>query len=470
MAAPKGMTDALRGLIGRPKWPDIPFEVGPEYDGEKISAKDMYCEFGGPNVKYKAEAAVRIPPEEIRDEEVTIIGPDIPRLEKGGCYPFGILAEMDEKAVSEETITLLGSIYHIAMNCIHGVMHLNARDDIWIRISNDLVQKGFTLKYMGKILARLMKGFARRTVNCQIKIITDPDRIKGFVEKQRLVWKKLDEKVAGMKEEDTRPWYSCVLCQSFAPSHVCIVTPQRTSNCGVLNWTNIKAAHEMDPEGVFQPFDPGELLDPVKGEWSGANEVVTERSGGINKRFYLHSMFELPHTSCGCFECLAVYIREVDGIGIVDRKYTDPMVSGLTFSTLAARAGGGCQTEGILGISKGYMKSSKFLQGDAGWNRIVWMPNELKQEVLDSIPEDLRDKVATEKEASNIVQLKEFLKQKKHPITERWAKPITADELYAYLEAHGGELELEKACEELGTNEKHIMEAVEELKRRKLIE
>jgi len=34
---------------------DIPVDVGPQYEGQRVRAKEMYVELGGPKVKYKYE-------------------------------------------------------------------------------------------------------------------------------------------------------------------------------------------------------------------------------------------------------------------------------------------------------------------------------------------------------------------------------------------------------------------------------
>jgi acetyl-CoA decarbonylase/synthase complex subunit beta len=178
----------------------------------------------------------------------------------------------------------------------------------------------------------------------------------------------------------------------------------------------------------------GELLDPVHGEYSGANEAVQKKSLGGVKQIYLHSMFGHPHTSCGCFESIAFYIPEVDGIGIVDRHYKGNAVNGLPFSAMANETGGGKQVEGFVGIAIEYMRSPSFFKADGGWNRVVWLPSAVKERVKSAIPSELISKVATEKEAQNIQDLKAFLKTNAHPVVAKWvaeeapaAVPATAE-------------------------------------------
>ncbi|MBS7628112.1 acetyl-CoA decarbonylase/synthase complex subunit beta, partial [Candidatus Bathyarchaeota archaeon] len=105
---------------------------------------------------------------------------------------------------------------------------------------------------------------------------------------------------------------------------------------------------------------------------------------------------------------------------IVHRGFRGPTVNGLPFSALADSTAGGRQIDGFHGISIEYMRSKKFLQADGGWKRIVWMPEAIKERIKDFIPKDIVDKIATEKDASTVEELRIFLEKGGHPIVERW--------------------------------------------------
>ena len=158
------------------------------------------------------------------------------------------------------------------------------------------------------------------------------------------------------------------------------------------------------------------------------NDAVKKKSLGEITRVWLYTGFGYPHTSCGCFEGIAFYIPEVDGFGIVHRGYREVAVNGLAFSTLADSTAGGRQVDGFHGISIEYMRSPKFLQADGGWNRVVWLPKEVKERVKDFIPAELADKVATEEEAKTIDELKAFLKEHNHPVVASWKGEVVAVE------------------------------------------
>jgi acetyl-CoA decarbonylase/synthase complex subunit beta len=88
-----------------------------------------------------------------------------------------------------------------------------------------------------------------------------------------------------------------------------------------------------------------------------------------------------------------------------------------------------------------YMRSQKFLSADGGWNRIVWLPKEVKERVKDFIPKDVVDKIATEENATGTDALKAFLKEKNHPVVARWA----AEEAAPAAEAESVEVKEEAA-------------------------
>ena len=235
-----------------------------------------------------------------------------------------------------------------------------------------------------------------------------------------------DAKARGLKDSEVSEFYGCALCQSFAPSHVCVITPQRYSNCGAISWFDGKASASIDPKGPVFAIPRGEMINEEKGEFSGVNEAAKKRTMGEVNQVWLYTAFDHPHTSCGCFEAVTFYIPEVDGFGVVNRNFKGATVNGLPFSTIADSAAGGRQIDGFHGMSIEYMRSKKFFAADGGWNRVVWIPKEVKERVKEFIPKDVVDKVATEENATNIDTLKAFLKEKNHPVVARWVAEETS--------------------------------------------
>ncbi|MEM0084496.1 MAG: CO dehydrogenase/CO-methylating acetyl-CoA synthase complex subunit beta [Candidatus Methanomethylicia archaeon] len=402
---------------------DIPVDVGPQYEGQRIRREDMYVEFGGPKLKYKFEIVRVKNPEEINDGKIIIVGQDINELKEGGSYLLAIIVEVAGRNLSVDAEGVIERRIHEFCNYTQGFMHLNQRYDIWLRVSKKSFNKGLnSFKYIGTVLYRLFKSAFPIIEKLQVTFITEPQIVESLFEQAIKIYNARDERTFGLKDEEVDLFYSCRLCQSFAPTHVCIITPERPSNCGAITWIDAMIAAKIDPKGPIGPVEKGKLLDPIRGEWSGANEAIRKLSGGSIQRVTLYSAFDNPHTSCGCFECVTFYVPEVDGLGIVQRGYAGVTPVGLKFGDIADSAGGGKQIPGFYGLGVLYMRTKKFIQADGGWNRVVWMSSELKEKIKDAIPEELRDKIATEKEAKSVEELKKFLIEKGHPIMERVSK------------------------------------------------
>ena len=400
---------------------DIPVDVGVIYEGQRIRRNDMQIELGGPDIKEKFELAIVRKSEQVEDGKVTIIGPDIKDMEQGKSYPLGILIEVSGPTLEPELEGVVERRIHAYSNFIEGFMHLNQRYDIWLRLSKKAFQKGLnSFEYVGKVLQRLFKSELPIIHKMQITFITDPKKVKELHSEAMRIYDARDARARGLKDEEVDKFYGCALCQSFAPTHVCVITPQRYSNCGAISWFDCRAAANVDPKGPVFAIEKGQQIDSTKGEYTGVNEAVKKKSLGEVTKVELYTAFGHPHTSCGCFEGVAFFIPEVDGFGIVNRAYKDVTVNGLAFSTLADSTAGGRQIDGFHGISIEYMRSPKFLQADGGWKRVVWMPKEVKERVKTYIPSEVVDKIATEENAKTNDELKSFLKEQDHPVVANW--------------------------------------------------
>ena len=397
----------------------FPVDVGPQYEGEVIRKGDMYVEFGGPEVKSKFELVTLKSPDEVENEKIEVVGPNIADMKEGASYPMALMIDVAGAGLEKDMEPVLERRIHLYTNYIEGLYHMNQRQDMWLRLNKDSFAKGLnSLEEIGKILMFLYTSEIDIIEKISMTFITDEKKVEELLTEAMKIYNERDEKARGLKEEDVEEFYSCALCQSFAPTHICAITPERIANCGAINWFDGKAAYKLDPEGPIQEVKKGEPIDPIRGEYTGANQLAAEKSMGAYTRVYLHSAFEYPHTSCGCFQAIWFYIPEVDAFGLVHRDFVGPTVVGVPFSTMAADTSGGRQVEGFLGLAMEYLRSAKFLQADGGIKRCVWMPKEIKERYKDAIPEDVYDKIATEEDVKNVDDLVAFLDKVGHP----WVK------------------------------------------------
>jgi len=395
---------------------DFHVDIGPQYEGETIRKDDMYVEFGGPSVKVKFELVTLKKPEEVEHEKVELIGPDIKDMREGSSQSLAIMVDIAGATLEKDMEPVIERRIHMYANYIEGIYHMNQRNDIWMRLSKASFNKGFnSLIEFGQILVFLFTSELSAIEKISVTLVTDKKKVEELLPQAMQVYQARDERLRGMKEEDVDVFYGCILCQSFAPTHICIITPERVANCGAISWFDGRAAHKLDPEGPIFEVQKGELIDPGKGEYSGLNQEVAGRSLGQYDRMYLHSAFEHPHTSCGCFQAVLFYIPEVDGFGIVHRDFMGFTVIGQTFSRIAGATSGGKQVEGACGMALELIRSPKFFQADGGLRRVVWMPQEIKERYKDAIPADLYDKIATDKDVKDVAELAAFLERVGHP-------------------------------------------------------
>ncbi|MBN1690738.1 MAG: CO dehydrogenase/CO-methylating acetyl-CoA synthase complex subunit beta [Dehalococcoidia bacterium] len=394
----------------------FPVDIGPQYEGEVIRKADLYVELGGPNVSGKFELLTVKSADQVENEKIEIVGPDIPDMQEGVSYPIGLIISVAGERLEKDMESVMERRMHLYGNYIEGFYHMNQRDDVWMRISKEAYGKGLSsFEEIGKILMFFYTSELDVIEKIAISFITDEKKIAEMLPSVREIYKDRDARARGLKEEDVEEFYSCSLCQSFAPTHICIVSPERIANCGAISWFDGKAAYNLDPEGPVQKVVKGECLDPVRVEYSGCNELAAEKSMGSYTRVYLHSAFGFPHTSCGCFQAICFYIPEADAFGIVNRDFPGETVVGTSFSTMAGEASGGQQIEGYLGLALEYLRSPKFLQADGGWRRVVWMPQAIKEMYREACPTELFEKIASENNAKNIDELIEFLNRVGHP-------------------------------------------------------
>ncbi len=407
---------------------NIPVEVGLVHEGERVRKNDMQVELGGPHVAEKFEIVRVRPVGEVEDGKIIITGPDLSDMEEGKHYPIGIIVEIAGAKLEPDLEGVVERRIHEYGNYIEGFMHLNQRYDIWIRVSKKAYKKGLvSLRFIGQVMVELFHKELPIIEKVQVSFITDPAAIRPLHAEALQTYEARDARARGLSDAEVDVFYGCALCQSFAPTHVCVITPQRYANCGAISWFDGRAAAGVDPKGPIYAIEKGACLDEEKGEYAGVNESAKQRSMGEVSRVYLYSAFGYPHTSCGCFEGIAFYIPEVDGFGIVLRSFKDVTVNGLPFSTMADSTAGGRQVDGFHGISLEYMRSKKFMDADGGYDRVVWMPQETKERLKSYIPESVYGAIATEQDVTTLPELRAFLLSKNHPVTKRWEEEPEED-------------------------------------------
>lgn len=401
----------------------IPVPYGPAFEGERIRKNDVHAEFGG-NRTSAFEFVTRVEMEDIEDGVIEVIGPDIDKIPAGSALPLAIWVEAAGRKMQTDFEPILERQIHHLLNGAEGIWHMGQRDIVWTRVSKTGFERGLRLRHYGEILhAKFLSDYPAIVDKVKVTIITDAEEVERRIGVARKVYHERNQRLESMTDESVDTFYSCLLCQSFAPNHVCIITPERLGLCGAYNWLDGKAAFEIDETGPNQPIQKGHCLDPVRGIWQGINDYVLQHSHKTVESFSAYSMMDRPMTSCGCFEAIVAYVPECNGVMIVNREFLGDTPVGMTFSSLAGSVGGGAQTPGFMGVGKAFLSSRKFLHADGGVQRVVWMTKELKEAVgpdmlhtmeKTGIPPFL-DRIADETIAIDPHEIKAYLEKVGHP-------------------------------------------------------
>lgn len=413
----------VRGLKVSVTKIDIPVSYGPAFEGERIRKDDLYLECGGGRT-LGVEVLVSKDMDEVEDGAVIVEGPEMTDAKEGDKLPLAILVEVAGRQMQPDFEPILERQFHHLINYAQGIMHIGQRNIMWLRVGKAAIEKGFKFEDIGRILhGKIHQDFGAIVDKVQVKIYTLEDKVKEVLELAKDVYTERDRRLGSMTDESEDIFYSCTLCQSFAPSHVCVITPERIGMCGAYNWLDGKASYEINPTGPNQPIEKGKCIDPKLGQWEGINEFVNKASRGKVERVSAYSLMVDPMTACGCFECIATMLPMCNGIMVVNRDYMGMTPSGMKFTTLAGMVGGGQVNPGFLGVSKHYICSRKFMQAEGGLKRVVWMPKMLKEELRDRLEErgkeegqpDFLDLIADEEIGISEDEVLKFLQEKGHP-------------------------------------------------------
>jgi len=401
----------------------VPVPYGSAFEGEVVRKTDMRVEFGG---KYSRcfEYLHMAPLESIVDGKVEVVGPGFEEIPSQGHMDIGIVAEVAGRQMQEDFEPILERQIHHLINYAQGIMHIGQRDIAWLRVGKGAVEKGFKLAHLGKILyAKFHQDFGAIFDKVQVKVYTEKEKVDQILQQARDVYGKRDTRIEGMTDETTDIFYSCTLCQSFAPNHVCVVSPERTGLCGAYNWMDCRASFEINPTGPNQPVPKGDILDPKLGQWKGVNDFVFKASRQKIDHYNFYSLVYDPMTTCGCCECIAAILPMCNGVMTVNRDFPGMTPCGMKFTTLAGSVGGGAVTPGFVGHSKYNITQRKWLVGDGGLKRLVWMPKILKEELKERLNKrseevgilGLIDMIADETIGVTEEEILPFLTEKNHP-------------------------------------------------------
>jgi len=412
-----------RGITVKLEPIDLPVGYGPSFEGEIIRKPDVYVEAGGSRSP-AFELLTSKGEKEVDDGKVTLVGNEIDSFESGSLIPIAMIVEVYGKDMHDDLEPVIERRFHSSINFAEGVWHAGQRNTNWIRISKKAKDRGFEFKDLGKILIhKVREEFGQVVTRVQATIITDKKAMDERLPEALRSYEKRDERMKGLKDDLVDDFYTCTMCQSFAPGHICIVAPERVGLCGAINWLDAKASNELSPNGPNKPLRKENVVDLEKGEWEGIDRLINTTSMGGIERICMYSLMDAPMTSCGCFEVIVGMTVDMQSVILVDRDYSEMTPIGMRFSSLAGSIGGGRQTPGFMGVGKKYITSEKFISAEGGIRRISWMPKHLKEMIGKDLQKrcdaigipDLMSKIADETITKDAEGLMAWMAEVDHP-------------------------------------------------------
>jgi len=413
----------LRDIKIKVKELPIPVAFAAAFEGEIIRKGDMHNEFWS-SKNPTAELVVMKALDEVEDHKISIIGPDLCDAKELALATF---VEVAGKKMQVDFEAVIERKFHAWFNYMEGVMHTGQRNQVRVRVSNAAFEAGLSLKHFAEVLyVMIMDEFDAVVDKCQVTLITDPAEAAKFRDEVAMPrYAMRDERLDSMTDESVDRYFTCILCQSFAPAHCCVVTPERLGLCGAVSWLDAKATNELDPNGPCQPIFKEGCTDERTGRFASVDKAIYDSTHGAVETVTLYSILEDPMTSCGCFECICGIEPMSNGVIVVNREFKGMTPAGMTFGELASCTGGGVQTPGYMGHGRHFISSKKFIAAEGGIERIVWMPKELKDDVAERLNktalelcgiENFVDMIADETITTDCEELLNWLTEKGHPV------------------------------------------------------
>ena len=413
----------LRNIKIKVKELPIPVAFAAAFEGEIIRKADMHNEIWSAK-NPTAELVVMRELNEIEDHKITIVGPD---FDQAKDLALATYVEVAGKKMQVDFESVIERKFHAWFNYMEGVMHTGQRNQVRIRVSNAAYDAGLRLKDFAEVLyVMIMDEFDAVVDKCQITLITDAAEAEKFRDEVAMPrYNQRDDRLASMTDEAVDRYFTCIMCQSFAPAHCCVVTPERLGLCGAVSWLDAKATYELNPNGPCQPIFKEGCEDERTGRFQSVNKAISDATHGAVENVTLYSILEDPMTSCGCFECICGIEPMSNGFIVVNREYKGMTPAGMTFGELASCTGGGVQTPGYMGHGRHFISSKKFIAAEGGIERIVWMPQELKDDVAERLNktakelygiDNFTDMVADETVTTDCEELLNWLTEKGHPV------------------------------------------------------
>ena len=365
-------------------------------DVSEIPHLPSYCQSANRNEKFKPYTVWGNTPDSfyiLHKGTVEATGFNVTGKPEG---PIGIVVTVDAEPMDAFDCKYIENAAIKKLSMIKGVSVSYNGNGLTVNLKKNSRLKPLQI---GEVLVAAVRHDFPKLEKVYAEIFFDSEKLTEMAEKVKIEKERRETEMDLASEETIDTFYSCVGCSPFAPNHMCVLTPERTPQCGrpyemiktgalysYDDMSNIHHSIQHRNINSFQVLDKGTCLDPIRGEWSGANEQIRKLTHGKTRRVLLHTLKDNPHTGCGCFRLVIFEMNSpVKGIGIMDRSYKLACPDGRTWKDIHYELGGK-QAPGVAGASPAYLTSPKFLQADGGWKNVVWVSPNIAKSMGDRLP------------------------------------------------------------------------------------
>ena len=175
---------------------EFPFEISPMFEGERVRKEGMFVELGGPK-SLGLELVRAADMDAIEDDKVTIVGPDLKEMEEGKTYPWAMIFNIGGELVEADLESVVERRVHDFINYCQGIMHLNQRYDVWMRVSKDTAAKMDSFEPFGKAVMMLFKTELPFIEKMQVTFYTDKAEVEKQLEIAKEIFKARDAQDKG---------------------------------------------------------------------------------------------------------------------------------------------------------------------------------------------------------------------------------------------------------------------------------
>lgn len=403
----------LQALGARPAL-DLPVGFGPEWERLLVREGEAALALGDGERPCCVLARVL-------DDAPGGIEVDGPDLDCGAVrFDLGVRIDIAGAALEADFEAFVERRAHTWLNRLEGVTHTGRRDNCRVRVRREAVSRGLRLIHFARVLeAMLTCEFGGVVEAFRIRLTTRPDAVRRLIETEaRPAYARRDARSEGLKDDDAKAFYTCAVCQSVVPNHCCVLTPQRPGMCGALDWPDAAVACRLNPAG---PCAPIPLSGPVG---ACVDAAVRRATRGAVRHVTPHALMDHPATTSPFCECVCALEPMSGGVAIIGQSYRGMTPVGMDYDALIHEIAG-VQTPGFMGVSAEYLLSEKFLAGEGGPLRIVWMDSAVKRAVAGRLDRAVRARygvagfsrqVADEDDCTEPGTLMDWLRRHRHPV------------------------------------------------------